>query len=289
MSTRYVGSRVLSVRDDFTGVTFPAWVMYPTSTPSQSVAFGPYTADVSPDAPIDDGRFPVVVISHGTGGSHYLYRTLAAHLAKNGYVVAQLEHPGNNRNDNSLADTDANLVNRPRHMALVIDAVADDAALGDHVIAEQVAAIGHSIGGYTALAVAGGKPWSRTGQQLETVHDTRVKALVLLAPVAFWYVPDGSLANVTAPILVYGGDEDTFAPTWHAHLILAQVPDKSKVTYRLIPKAGHYSFLSPFPPSMAKPTFPPSVDPPGFDREAFHSVLNPEVLAFLDRALRRDH
>jgi predicted dienelactone hydrolase len=60
------------------------------------------------------GSFPLVVVSHGTGGSHLLYRALAAHLARNGFVVALPEHPQNNRNDNDLGGTAANLAQRPR-------------------------------------------------------------------------------------------------------------------------------------------------------------------------------
>lgn len=61
-----------------------------------------------------------MVISHGTGGSHLAYRTIAAHLAKSGYVVALLEHPGNNHDNNELSGTVENLTNRPRHVRLAM-------------------------------------------------------------------------------------------------------------------------------------------------------------------------
>ena len=49
--------------------------------------------------------------------------------------------------------------------------------------------------------------------------------------------------------------------------------------------AGHYAFLTPFPHEMKRADFPPSVDPPGFDRPAFHARLEIEVREFLERTL----
>ncbi len=167
----FAGSHQLQVRDE--DLSFPVLVMYPTAVSSEPTAFGPYSIDVSPDAPIAEGRYPLVVVSHGNGGSHLVYRTVTSHLARNGYVVAMLEHAGNNRNDNELEGTHENLVYRPRHVRLTIDAVSSDARFRACVQPDNVAVIGHSIGGYTALAVAGGTPWSETGQKVDVVADLR--------------------------------------------------------------------------------------------------------------------
>jgi predicted dienelactone hydrolase len=258
--------------------------MYPTDEPARDVAIGPYSMTISVDAPVAAGRFPVVVISHGSGGSHLLYRAIASRLAQCGYVVVMPEHPGNNRVDNSLADSDENLVQRPRQIVRALDAVHADPELGPH-LSGPAGMVGHSIGAYTALAVAGGKPSSRTGAPLDVVSDPRVRSLVLLAPVAFWYVPEGSLREVSADILIFGGDADQVAPAWHAHLIQAQVPDPARVDYRVVPRAMHYSFLSPFPAAMRSPTFMPAIDLDGFDRDAFHERLALQVHEFFDRTL----
>jgi len=283
----FAGSRQLRIEDEAQGVSFPAWVMYPTRVPSAPTPFGPYSADVSPDAPAAEGQFPLVIISHGTGGSHLLYRTISTHLAKNGYVVAMLEHPGNNRNNNELEGTHENLVNRPRHVRLTMDAVSFDTALGGCVQPDNAGIIGHSMGAYTALAVAGGTPWSETRQRVEVVHDPRVRALVLMAPAVGWYLPEDSLRNVTVPILILSAEYDPYTPLWNAELVLDRVADKTRVTHRVIENAGHFSFLSPFPPQMKNPSFLPSTDPEGFDREEFHQWLPGEVLGFLDDWLRK--
>ncbi|HET9210931.1 MAG TPA: alpha/beta fold hydrolase [Thermoanaerobaculia bacterium] len=280
----FAGSRQIQVHDDAKGLSFPVLILYPAEVPSAPTAFGPYTFDVSPGAPVAEGRFPLVVVSHGNGGSHLLYRTITVHLARNGYAVAHLEHPGNNRNDNSLEGTCENLVRRPRHVRLTIDAVSQ--ALGAHLQQDNVAVLGHSMGGYAALAVAGGIPWSRNGERVEVAPDPRVRALVLLAPGTAFYYPEGSLRDVKIPILMLTAEHDSVTPRWQAELLLDRVPDQSKVTWREIENAGHFSFLSPFPTHMRNPGFLPSTDPMGFDREKLHERLPGEILDFLDRTLK---
>jgi len=282
----FAGYRHIQVKDEATGISFPTLVLYPTDGPPTPTAFGPYTIDVSPDAPVAAGQFPLVVISHGNGGTAIIYRTIATHLAKNGYVVAIPEHPGNNRTDNSLEGTLENLVNRPRHIRLTIDAISSDDRFGACVPPDNVAIIGHSMGGYTALAVAGGIPWTKDRQRVDVVPDPRVRALVLLTPATAWYRPEDALKNVTVPILMLIAEHDPYTPRWHADLVLAGIPGKNQVICRVIENAGHFSFLSPFPPRIRNANFPPSMDPEGFDREKFHDLLPGEILDFLDKKLK---
>lgn len=55
--------------------------------------------------------------------------------------------------------------------------------------------------------------------------------------------------------------------------------------YVVVPGAGHYAFLAPFPPELKQKIGSPAEDPPGFDRAAFHSRLNAELLAFFAKYL----
>jgi predicted dienelactone hydrolase len=282
----FAGFRQLSIHDATQNAPIPVLVFYPTELPATTATLGPYQFEVSPDAPAAAGAYPMVVISHGSGGTHILYRTIAMHLAKNGYVVAVPEHPGNNRLDNSLYGTVDNLVNRPRHVRLVLDTLAADAALGSVVQADKAAVIGHSMGGYTALAVAGGMPWSKEGKPVAVATDARVRAIVLLAPATAWYQPEDALARVEVPILMITGEHDDITPQWHADLVLDRVPERQRVHFRVVENAGHFSFLSPFPPKLKAGGFAPTQDPEGFDREAFHEQLPEEIRQFLDRHLK---
>lgn len=283
------GARRIVVHDAAADCEIPVVVFYPSAAAPETLRFGPYSLPGRMDAPTARGSMPLVLISHGTGGSNLVYRTLAAYLAQHGYVVAQPEHPGNNRNDNSLADTDENLRLRPKHLSLVVDALLSDVALGDQLRDEPVAIIGHSLGGYTGLALVGGVP--QTGpaaEPIEVVPDPRIQALVLLAPATPWFQGPGALAAVTTPILMLTAEQDPFTPASHGQWVLDGLPAQTSIQHRIVLGAGHYSFLSPFPPGMQTPGFAPAHDPPGFDRQAFHDVLYPEILEFLNGALAKD-
>lgn len=279
----FVGCRQIEIKDHVKGISFPVLIQYPTLVPSEPTAFGPYVMDVSVNAePLED-TFPLVMISHGNGGSHLLYRTISTYLAQNGFVVGMVEHYGNNRNNNSLEYTRENLVNRPAHISLAIDVMLTEDPIGKHINKEKIAIIGHSMGGYTALALAGGVAWEKEGEKVATEPDARIVALVLLAPGAGWF--KNSLDKVTVPILLYMAEHDPVTPLWNAEIILEGVTDPTRVTYRLVKNAGHFSFLSPFPEFMKKPEFRPSTDPEGFDREVFHRLLPVEILQFLQKSL----
>lgn len=284
---QFVGSRSLVVRDAMKDLSFPVLLMYSTDVPAEVVSMGPYSLEVAPDAPLPAGPSPLVVISHGGGGTPLAYRTLASHLARSGYIVAMPEHPGDNRHDRSLSEALENLENRPRHIRLTLDALCSDAEIGPHLQRDNVALLGHSMGGYTALAVAGGQPWTGPGQKVAVTSDPRVKALVLMAPATGWFVPDHALQDVRAPILLLVAEHDRITPRWQGQLVLDLVPDRAQVTCKIVENAGHFSFLSPFPPHMCNPGFLPATDPPGFDREAFQRQLQQDVVGFLDASLGR--
>lgn len=274
------GSRTMQIRDETKGITFPMWLLYPSPDAAREIKMGPYSVNASPDGIWADGKFPLVVISHGGGGSHLLYRITAEHLARNGFIVAMPEHHGNNRNDNSLEDKNENLTVRTRHVQLVIDRVLSDPQLSSHIDAKRIVMIGHSMGGATALAVSGAVPWSKRAEKIVTTHDERVKALVLLAPATAWYQHPASFEKVNIPMRVYSAEHDTLTPKWQADLIKSRVKKPEFVNLKVVANAGHLSFLAPFPTAMSGSNFLPSQDPEGFDRAAFHQTLKAEILAY---------
>ncbi|GAA4030061.1 dienelactone hydrolase [Hymenobacter glaciei] len=282
----FVGCRTLEITDEALGLTFPLLVLYPTSTPSQPETIGLYTLDVALDAPSKPGPLPLVLISHGTGGSPLTHRLLAHSLARQGFVVGLPRHHANHRDDNSWHNTPSNLVARPRHLSLAIDGLF--AEFGADLRPDWVALIGHSLGGYTALALAGGLPGSLphehsdgTPQPIPTTTDARVRALVLLAPATVWYRAAEALRNVRVPILLMMGEKDEWTPDFHAQIVLNGVADRRQVQLRVIENAGHYSFLSQFPTERVSPAFPPSQDPPGFNRVQFQAELQVEIRDYL--------
>jgi predicted dienelactone hydrolase len=266
----FAGSQEFAVRRDPAAAPFTALLHYPCEQPSSPTAFGPYELNVSVDAPPARGRFPLVLISHGSGGSPLLYRSLSLRLARSGYLVALPRHPGDSLGDNDLAQSVDTLRNRPAQLIALLDALLGDPTFGACLADEPVTAVGHSMGGYTALSVAGGQPWTRAREPLVVAHDARIGALVLLAPACGPFLAPGALAAITAPVLALTAEHDTLTPDSEIRAALAGIPDQRQVTIQMVSNAGHFSFLDPFPKTRHSPQFEPALDPSGFDRERFH-------------------
>ncbi|MGS2751086.1 alpha/beta hydrolase family protein [Bacillus zanthoxyli] len=284
----FAGYRRVELFDEQLDITFPMFVMYPTNTPEKFENIGPYHLNVSSNAEPQEGVFRLVLISHGTGGSPLVYRTIARHLARNGFVVGMPEHPFNNRNDNTLEGTVDNLTIRPKHISMTIDWFFNSEDFAKTLKPVSVSVIGHSMGGYTALAASGGVPTSFSYESsdekshlIKITPDYRIKSLVLLAPASVWFKTKGALEDINIPILMLVGEKDQLAPYFHAEIILNGITDSTKIQHRIVKNAGHFSFLSPFPKEMTNASFLPSQDPHGFNREYFHHELNKEITEFL--------
>jgi predicted dienelactone hydrolase len=263
--------------------------LYPTDTPAQPQPFGPYTMEVAVNAPVCAGRYPVVLISHGNNGSPLTHRDTATHLARHGFVVLLPEHVGNSRSDPSLENTIERLRVRPQQVHDAFEALQRDAELGEHADPHWRAIVGHSIGACTALTAAGGVPVNtrfdtplEAPRRLEVTHTPGLRALVLLAPAAGWFMPPASLDQVAVPVLLLRGAADTVTPAFHADIIRHGLPAGASLTEVVVPGAGHFSFQTPFPPALVSPAFAPAHDPPGFDRAAYHPQLNAQIAAFLE-------
>lgn len=286
-----IGYRQATVTDAQLALTFPVHVLYPTAAIPQWVGVGRYQLEVAPNAPVAPGSFALVLVSHGTGSSGLLHRQLAQALVGQGYVVGLVEHPHNNRDDDSWANTPQNLAARPRHLQLALDTLLHDAHLGPALYPEVAALIGHSLGGYAVLAATGGRPeavgpaGARVGAIPVPPADVRIKALVLLAPALPWYAAAGSLREVHTPLLVLAAEKDEYLPPAHSEQAMRGLPATTLRTHRVVANAGHFSFLTPFPPHRTRPDFPPSQDPSGFDRPQFQLELAQAVVSFLARHL----
>lgn len=309
----HVGLAHINVAEHDSSPAFALTVMYPTMAQSSQTHFGPYTLPVTPSAPIAKGRFPLVILSHGSAGSGINYRMLALTLVRHGYIVGLPLHPGDNYRDSSQAGLISVWRNRPKQIEYAIDNLLTNRTMAAHIWSDRVAVIGHSAGGYAALVAAGGKADTqamidychshllsaeptcqrvKNGQlppaQIEQTADSRIKALVLLAPVGIFFRRHDSLALVTQPVLLITGRADSvLKPSDNAELIAKRLPNQRQLVSRLIPNAGHFSFLSPFPKTLQGKVGIVGEDPSGFDRRAFQHQLGRWVVDFLQQNLSK--
>jgi hypothetical protein len=93
---------------------------YPTKAPARVIAMGPFSVDVAILAPPDPQIKGLIVLSHGTGGAEMGRSPLAEALAKNGWMVAALRHPGDNWKDRPpmLKSAARYFTERPQHVSL---------------------------------------------------------------------------------------------------------------------------------------------------------------------------
>lgn len=135
---------------------------YPTRSPARHVAMGPFSVDAAINAPSDDHLLGLIVLSHGAGGTELGHGAIAQALARHGYLVAALRHPGDNWQDSSLLGTSQYFYARPRQVSRVISALLADPQWGPRIATDacgpRIGALGHSAGGYTVIALVGGEP-----------------------------------------------------------------------------------------------------------------------------------
>jgi predicted dienelactone hydrolase len=138
----------------------------------------------------DAKKVPLVVFSHGLGGSRYGYSHLGKFWASNGIATVALQHPGSDRaiwtsqgfsvlsSLKSAANLD-NAVARAVDVTFAIDTLMGDDSVKDRIDFSKLAVAGHSFGANTALLSAGAQFYQ--DNKLTSYGDKRIKAAVVLS------------------------------------------------------------------------------------------------------------
>jgi predicted dienelactone hydrolase len=109
------------------------------------------------NAAIRAGRFPLILLSHGSGSRVEGVGWIAAELARAGFVVAGPNHPGTTSGDSTPAAT-PKIWERTQDLSAVITALSADPRWLSSIDPAHIGALGFSLGGSTVLELAGARP-----------------------------------------------------------------------------------------------------------------------------------
>lgn len=286
------------------GVEIGIW--YPASGTAVRHRLGLYEQDVAEGAPVIGRNLPLVVMSHGSGGYFGGHYDTALALARAGFVVAALTHPGDNWRDRTRA---TDLTARPRALSALISHMLGGWPARAAIDPDRVGAFGFSAGGFTVLAAAGARPdLSRLGPHCAAhpglydctllrehpqreppamwhpASDARIKAIVVVAPALGFTFDRDRLAGVTIPVQLWrAGNDEVLPAPYYADAVRAALP--SAPQYHDVAGAGHFDFLAPCSAAGDLPGICSSAA--GFDRVAFHASFNAAVTEFFLRHLGR--
>lgn len=225
-------------------------------------------------------QYPVVLLSHGTGGTAAGLGWLAERLAKNGFIVLGVDHHGNTGSEAYRAEGFVCWWERARDLSALLDFHATGPFAG-RIDPDRIYAAGFSLGGYSVLSLLGGitemplfEEWARDRRwgngprefpdvgdlvphllqtnavfrnswqkQSLSFKDRRIKAGLLLAPApTIRALTVDSLKKIDVPVAIAAVGMDIEAPSdLCAEWVATHLPNN---TFTLLePAAGHYAFL----------------------------------------------
>lgn len=161
---------------------------------------------------------PVVVVSHGIGGSRRGYSWLGTYLASHGIAALHLQHVGSDRQVwtgnpfgvlGRLQDAaqDGEAIARVHDLRFALDQLLGS-AYASRLDPKRIAAAGHSYGANTAL-LASGASVQRQGRQVD-LRDPRIRAAIVMSAPPFYgeREPQRILGSVTMPQLHVTATQD---------------------------------------------------------------------------------
>jgi dienelactone hydrolase len=234
-------SRATPPNGSFPGMptrTLPTLLVYPAKG-------DPAGSAVENAPPVERGKgFPLLVFSHGSGGSSMSrFVELTERLVREGFVVAAPTFPLSSA-DAPGGPTGVDNVNQPGDVSFVITQVLalarDDRTIGKTVDRHEIGAIGNSLGAVTTLGVATNS----------CCLDPRIDAAVSLWGAEFPF-PNGSFfSEPTPPLMLVHGTADERLP--YGGSVIAYEHAPSPKAFLTLEEAPHNPFFPPWHDPMIR-------------------------------------
>jgi predicted dienelactone hydrolase len=297
------GFRLLEVPADADSPALSGAMWYPCSEPPGDIDLGSITLRGAKDCPITGDKLPLIVVSHGNLGAFFDHYDTAETLADAGFVVAAINHRGDNSPPNFPDGADPSvMLARPVDIRRLISFMVGASPAASSIDPSRIGFFGFSAGGYTGLVLLGANPdWAtvlcrfspatractqtlrKAFQAQPVAPEPRIKAAVIADPPGggIWFSPD-SFGAVKKPIQLWasetGGRGLPGISVTSESVAAVSKGLRRKHEYHVVPNAGHFAFLICGPSINAIPAF--CKDAPGFDRVAFHKQFNADMLRF---------
>jgi predicted dienelactone hydrolase len=269
------------------------------------------------DANFIQKDFPLVLLSHGTGGNRFSLAWLAIALAEKGYIIAAPDHWGNTL-DNKIPEYFVRYWERPLDISFLITQILADKSIGYYINKDKIGVAGFSFGGYTSLALAGAdlectllKTNAKTPdgkkefnipelgdlrkliEQIscdnvpKTFKDRRIKAFVALSPaLGLGFNSTGQTKNIDSPVLIFGAENDNIAPTKTNAEFYSELIHGSEFIL-LKGKAGHYVFLNSASENLKKEAKKYYMDDKSVNRDSIHKKVEEEIIMFFQKSFNK--
>lgn len=315
-----VGQRTFSFEDKRRNRKLITEVWYPTSEiPSADENIPFIRIPTARNAAISPGTFPVILFSHGTGGGRLTVEWLCAGLASYGFIVVAVDHFGNTY-DNPIPIEFVKFWERPQDLTVVLNALLKTPELSSSMDVKRIGAAGFSLGGYTALALAGATMdyralenyfKSETGKKEADIpempglssflgkpevydsyknapplQDKRIKSVFVMSPAIGQAFPSKeNFKDVTAPVYIVGAGNDQIAPLKTNAAHYAAMIKNAQYTV-VGDEASHYVFLNEANDGLKTqaPLF--FQDPPGVNRKSIHEQVLKLAIDHFKKGLR---
>ena len=299
------GLRSFDIPADADGPAIHGMIWYPCAETPGEIQAGVFILSGVKDCPLAGDHLPLIAASHGQGGTFLGNHDTAEILADNGFVVAAINHPGDTAQDPSRSGDLSVFVERPTDIKRLIDFMIGASPFAARIDQDRIGFFGFSRGGYTGLVLLGANPdWAgaasnycrerqplfcqqilgRTYPSQPLTHDPRIKVAVVADPLAIFFSAE-SLAPLKAPVQLWASERGG-AGVLPRDVAAVEANLPARHEYRVVSSAGHFAFVL-CPPALVKELPELCADAPGFDRSAFHTEFNADVLAFFRKWLVR--
>lgn len=257
---RPVGVRTLQAHDAARGRVFPCEVWYPAAAQhaGQDVASATqdrFTASTGNtersqtavrDAAARPGTYPLIVFSHSSGAGRRSATFLCTHLSSHGYVVAALDHSevvapelarkADETDEQRAVRWAALIASRVPDVRLLLDYMLDGAAWDSEAKLDptRIGLVGHSFGGWTALAAPEVEPRIRAVVTLAPGGSSQPKPGILPVTLAFDWGRD-------VPTLYLVAEDDASLPLAGMYELFARTPATKQMV--VLRRADHMHFM----------------------------------------------